>query len=271
MVMPVLEAVKPRRDTGPTGWSWALPADDSYPSSLGAGRAAVRWAPTSSGESTVERMPPPDAVPGSVSERPAAGRWNHNIHYGLELLRAVPASASVALDVGCGEGWLVRELSRVVDHVIGVDPDEESVANARGYGPRGGAEYIVGDFLTYPFERASFDLITSVAALHHMDEEAALRRMAELLRPSGTLAVVGLGRSRLPADLAWELAGAVTTRAHRLTKSYWETPAPKVWPPPHSYDEVRLMSGFVLPGRQFQRRAMWRYVIKWTKPGTGLT
>ena len=129
------------------------------------------------------------------------------------LASGLPASASVALDVGCGEGWLVRELSRVVDHVIGVDPDEESVAKARSYGPRGGVEYVVGDFLTYPFERASFDLITSVAALHHMDEEAALSRMAELLRPSGTLAVVGLGRSGLPADLAWELAGAVTTRA----------------------------------------------------------
>jgi SAM-dependent methyltransferase len=213
-------------------------------------------------------MRPPEVLPGSLSERPGAGRWNHNIHYGLELLRAVPASASVALDVGCGEGWLVRELSRVVDHVIGVDLDEESVANAQGYAPRCGVEYIVGDFLTYPFERASFDLIISVAALHHMDEEAALRRMAELLRPSGTLAVVGLGRSRSAADFAWDLAGAVTTRARRMTKSSWETPAPKVWPPPHSYEELRRMSGLVLPGRQFQRRTMWRYVITWTKPGT---
>jgi len=187
-----------------------------------------------------------------------------------ELLREVPASASVALDVGCGEGWLVRELNGMVHRVIGLDPDEETVANARSHGPTGGAEYIVGDFLTYPFQPASFDLITSVAALHHMDEEAALRRMAELLRPRGTLGVVGLGRSRLPADIVWELAGAVATRAHKLTKSYWETPAPKVWPPPHSYDELRRMSGLVLPGRQFKRRAVWRYVITWTKPGTGL-
>ncbi|MGA3220849.1 MAG: class I SAM-dependent methyltransferase [Acidimicrobiales bacterium] len=182
-------------------------------------------------------MPRPDAVPGSVSERPASGRWTTTSTTASSCWGAVPASASVALDVGCGEGWLVRELSRVVDHVIGLDPDEESVANARGYGPTDGVENIVGDFHTYPFERASFDLITSVAALHHMDEEAALRRLAELLRPSGTLAVVGLGRSRLPADIVWELAGAVTTPAHKMTKSYWETPAPKVWPPLHSYNE----------------------------------
>ena len=241
----------------------------SLPTTKGLSSTCTSSAPHN--EITVDHMPTPEALAGSVRERAAEGRWNHNIHYGLKLLRVVPASASVALDVGCGEGWLVRELSHVVDHVIGVDPDEESVAKARSYGPRDGVDYIVGDFLTYPFERASFDLIASVAALHHMDEEAALRRMAELLRPSGTLVVVGLGRSRLPADLAWEFAGAVTTRAHKLTKSYWETPAPKVWPPPHSYDELRRMSGFVLPGRRFQRRAMWRYVIKWTKPGTRLS
>ena len=216
---------------------------------------------------TVEYVPRPEEARG----RPGAGRWNHNTHYGLELLRAVPSSASVALDIGCGEGWLVRELNRVVDHVIGIDADEESIANARSYGPVEGVDYIVGDFFAYPFEPATFDFITSVAALHHMDEEGALGRMAELLRPSGTLAVVGLGRSRLPVDLAWELAGAVATRAHKLTRAYWATPAPKVWPPPHSYDELRRMSGIVLPGRHFHRGAMWRYIITWTKPGTALS
>jgi SAM-dependent methyltransferase len=223
------------------------------------------------GAGTVERMRGPEAVRGSARGRPGAGGWNHNVHYGLKLLRVVPPSAKFALDVGCGEGWLVRELSRAVDHVIGVDPDEESIANARSYGPREGVDYVVGDFLTYPFHPASFDLIASVAALHHMDEQAALRRMVELLRPSGTLAVVGLGRSRLPADLAWELAGAAATRVHKLTKSYWETPGPKVWPPPHSYGELRRMSGVVLPGRRFQRQAMWRYIITWSKPATTLS
>ena len=198
--------------------------------------------------------------------RPRA-RWNHNIHYGRALLDAVPPGARDALDVGCGEGWLARELSSVIDNVVGLDPDDESILAARtSSGDANGVEYVKGDLLTHPLEPSSFDFITCVAALHHMDELAALRRMADLLRPGGVLAVIGLARSRLPADLPWELAGAVATRAHKLTKTYWETPAPKIWPPPHSYRQIEQLSELALPTRTFRRRVLWRYELTWTKP-----
>jgi threonine dehydrogenase-like Zn-dependent dehydrogenase len=35
--------------------------------------------------------------------------------------------------------------------------------------------------------------------------------LSRLLQPGGTLAIVGLGRPRLPADLPWEAAGASST------------------------------------------------------------
>lgn len=193
-------------------------------------------------------------------------RWNHNIQYGLELLELVPDSAADALDVGCGDGWMVRELSQRVPRVVGLDPDEASLDLARMHGNKSGVEYVPGELLTSPFEPSSFDFITCVAALHHMDEQAGILRMADLLRPGGTLAIIGVARSRLPADLPWELAGAVSTRVHKLTKRYWETPAPKVWPPPHSYDEIRDLSAAVLPDRVFRRRALWRYLITWKRP-----
>ena len=192
--------------------------------------------------------------------------WNHNIHYGLELLGSIPTGTTDALDVGCGEGWLVRELGRRVEHVVGIDIDEASIRAARGHVGIDNVEYVQGEFLTYPFVTSSFDLITCVAALHHMDEAAAVRRMADLLRPGGYLAVVGLGRSRLPMDLPWELAGAVSTRVHKLTKTHWETPAPKIWPPPRSYAQLRRLSESMLPGCRFRRRVLWRYVLTWTKP-----
>lgn len=196
----------------------------------------------------------------------ALRRWNHNIHYGSELIERVPATAHDALDVGCGEGWLVRELRRRVGHVVGIDSDAESVAAARAHGDVDAAEYLEGDFLTYPFEPASFDVVTAVASLHHLDEEAGLQRMAELVRPGGFLGVVGLARTRSPRDLAFDLAGVVATRVHTHTKGCWETSAPKIWPPPHTYGELRQLSATVLPGRRFQRGAMWRYVLTWRKP-----
>jgi SAM-dependent methyltransferase len=115
-------------------------------------------------------------------------RWNHNIHYGLEVLELVPATATDALDVGCGDGWMVRQLSHRVPRVVGLDPDEASISLARGFASHAAVEYVEGDLLTYRVEPSSFDFITCIAALHHMDEQAGMRRMAELLRPGGTLA-----------------------------------------------------------------------------------
>jgi len=37
-------------------------------------------------------------------------RWNHNIHLHRVVLDAVPSGAKRALDVGCGEGMLSRDL-----------------------------------------------------------------------------------------------------------------------------------------------------------------
>ena len=193
-------------------------------------------------------------------------RWNHNIHYGLEVLDLVPCGASDALDVGCGDGWMVRELSHRVTHVVGLDTDEASISWACGFARGEGVEYVRGDLLSYEFEPCSFDFITCIAALHHMDAQAGMGRMADLVRPGGTVAIVGLARSRLPADLRWEIAGAIASRAHKLTKRYWETPAPKLWPPPHCYAEMQQLSASLLPGSMFRRRALWRYVVTWTKP-----
>ena len=76
---------------------------------------------------------------------------------------------------------LARDLRRVVPHVKAIDRDAASIDVARREDDGAGVEYIVGDFMTHPFEPGSFDHIASIAALHHMDAGAALERMRELL------------------------------------------------------------------------------------------
>ena len=146
-----------------------------------------------------------------------------------------------------------------------VTVDEPSVELARRYAGSD-VEYIVGDFLSYPFPSGSFDLVASVAALHHMDTALALDRMRGLVRPGGQLVVLGLARSSYPADLPHELAAAAMHRLHRLTKPHWEHSAPKVWRPPQTYREVRRRAGEMLPGVRYRRHALWRYSLTWTKP-----
>jgi SAM-dependent methyltransferase len=197
-------------------------------------------------------------------------RWNHNIHYHPLILAAVPAGCSRALDVGCGEGMLARELAQSVPHVTAIDVDEPSLRLGRAQGPARRVEYLAGDFVGYPFD-SSFDFIASVAALHHMDMRQALTRMRELLRPGGTLAIVGLARSRYPADLPAEAAGLVLHRVYTASRGYWEHSAPMVWPPPETYQSARRLAAEVLPGVRYRRHPLWRYSLVWSKPATGIS
>jgi SAM-dependent methyltransferase len=203
------------------------------------------------------------AASGCVSGQ--GRRWNHNVHYYPLVLAAVSPGCRQALDVGCGEGMLARQLACRVPHVVGIDQDAASVEAARSQDPDGQIEFVRGDFLAHPFPPASFGLITCVAALHHMDPAAALARMSELLVPGGRLVIVGLARSRLP-DLPWDAAAVIANLGHRAAKGYWQHPSPIVWPPAHTYGQIRALAGDVLPGVRYRRHLLWRYSLVWVKP-----
>ena len=198
--------------------------------------------------------------------RGEAAPWNHNLHYHPVILRAIPPGCPDALDVGCGEGILTRRVRPRVPQVTGIDLDPASIEAARSHPQAGDITYLLGDVLSYPFEPASFALITAVASVHHMDAGAALARLSRLLRPGGVLGVIGLARPRYPADLPLELAAVASHRVHRLTKTVWNSPAPIVWPPAESYAEMRALAAQLLPGVRYRRHLLWRYSLVWRKP-----
>lgn len=192
-------------------------------------------------------------------------RWNHNLHYHRVVLDAVPAGARTALDVGTGDGLLARDLHRVVPDVTGIDLDADVLERARTEDPD--VTWVHGDVLTHPFPSGSFDVVASVAVLHHFpDAEAALTRLADLTAPGGLLAVVGLARSTTPADYAWELAGIAQHQVLSRRRGYWDHTAPTAWPPPHSYRDVRALARRLLPGVRWRHLPLWRYALLWRKP-----
>jgi 2-polyprenyl-3-methyl-5-hydroxy-6-metoxy-1,4-benzoquinol methylase len=194
-------------------------------------------------------------------------RWNHNLHYHPVVLEALPQSCQRVLDVGCGEGTLTRQLRLRVPDVVGIDLDVANIALARKQDRTGDIQYLVGDFLTHLLEPESFDAVVSLATLHHMDAVAAVTRMRDLLRPGGILVVIGLARSRFPADLPLDAAAVVASRLYRLRKGYWEHPSPMLWPPPLTYAQMHTVARTLLPRCHFRRHLLRRYSVTWAKPG----
>jgi len=137
---------------------------------------------------------------------------------------------------------------------------------ARRQDPDGKIALIRGDFRIHPFAPATFNMITSVAALHHMDARAALDRMSQLLAPGGRLAIVGLARSRLPADLPWEAAAVIAHRGYMLARTYWEHPLPGRVAAAAHLAEMHALTRQMLPGARYRRHLLWSYSLKWTKP-----
>lgn len=194
-------------------------------------------------------------------------RWNLNIQYHRTVLDAVPPDAVNALDVGSGNGLLAFDLAARGLDVIGVDPDAPSIERARADPLASNrTRFVCADVFTHPFERASFDVVASSAMFHHVDAEHGLRRMRELLRPGGVLAIVGFARPSGPIDLTLIASGFVYKSARELRGRYWEHDAPTLWPPPLSINEMRTLVERELPGARFRRRMAHRYSLVWQAP-----
>jgi 2-polyprenyl-3-methyl-5-hydroxy-6-metoxy-1,4-benzoquinol methylase len=194
-------------------------------------------------------------------------RWNLNIHYHRVVLEALPAGATTALDVGSGDGLLAFDLADRGLQVVGIDPHERSVERARSDAACSDrATFVCGEVFTHPFEPGSFDAVASIAMLHHVDAVAGLRRMAELVRPGGVVAVLGFATPSGPIDRAYNLAGYVVRIAAAALGRHWDHNAPIVWPPPHTMDEMRTRVEAEMPGARFRRGLASRCSIVWTRP-----
>jgi ubiquinone/menaquinone biosynthesis C-methylase UbiE len=102
--------------------------------------------------------------------------------------RHVDLADSDVLDVGCGQGGLVRELTALGARVTGIEISDQQLATARAADDGAGARYLVGRAESIPLADASLDLVVFRASLHHVPIAQmlpALREARRVLRPGG--------------------------------------------------------------------------------------
>ena len=173
------------------------------------------------------------------------------------------------MDVGCGDGILSAELIRAgIRHVIGLDVDDHVLERAKTRHAGVPVEWLHGDVFEVPLEKGSFDAVVSVATLHHVPTEKALDRFADLIRPGGVVAIIGLAANNW-WDLPYATVGHSTRLLLGLVRGHWEHSAPMVWPPATTYLDVKRIASRVLPGVHYRRHLLGRYSLIWTKPADG--
>lgn len=138
------------------------------------------------------------------------------------------AARGEAVDLGCGPGYLVVELTRQAPglHVTGVDLSDEMLAEAEHYARQHGVGETVsfrkGDVQQIPFGDGSLSLVVSTLSLHHWgDPVAVLDEVARVLRPGGSFLIFDLRRDlSAPVWLfLWVITGFVVSPAlHRANE-----------------------------------------------------
>lgn len=115
-----------------------------------------------------------------------------------------PKPNSRFLDVSCGEGVLLREVSALNRAITtrGLDISDRAAGIAAGNAAS--AKIVVADGQRIPFRDASFDYVTCLGSIeHYLDPASGLRELHRVARENATLCII-LPNS-VSMDLFWEV------------------------------------------------------------------
>ena len=134
-----------------------------------------------------------DGLPSPALERRDGGIMARPRLTLVQALEGViePAGKTI-VDVGCGDGALVRHFVRLGAHAIGVEVSEGQLERARAQAENGGT-YMVANGENLPFADASAGAILYMKSFHHLPVAAmplALSEAARVLAPGGRLVAI---------------------------------------------------------------------------------
>jgi SAM-dependent methyltransferase len=96
-----------------------------------------------------------------------------------------PRALFDALDCGCGNGQVARDLAADFEQVVASDPSAAQIAASSAVG---GVHFLQAGAAPTPLATASCDLVTVGQALHWFAHDAFFNEVHRVLRPGGVLA-----------------------------------------------------------------------------------
>jgi len=131
------------------------------------------------------------------------GRWEKVARVMAEHYRIKPGDR--VLDVGCGKGFLLYDLTLVVPgvEVVGVDISEYAIRNAK---PELRDRLQVCNATSLPFADDTFDLVISITALHNLycyDFDRALREIERVGRRNKYICIESYRNEQEKANLLY--------------------------------------------------------------------
>ena len=91
------------------------------------------------------------------------------------------------LDVGCGNGWVVRRMAKEPNckKAIGIDKSKKMIIQAKKKTDSKNEEFVHTDIESWKY-RGKFDFVFSMEALYYSDSiDEALKKIFKLLKPGG--------------------------------------------------------------------------------------
>jgi SAM-dependent methyltransferase len=106
----------------------------------------------------------------------------------LKFLNSISFSKQFSfLDVGCGNGWVVRKISQLDNckKAVGIDKSKKMISKAKMKKKSLNESYMVTDIISWKY-RGKFDYVFSMEALYYSAPmETALKKIYSLLKPGG--------------------------------------------------------------------------------------
>lgn len=94
----------------------------------------------------------------------------------------IPFSGKFVLEIGCGSGNYSKQIATLADSLIAIDPNEQSIVEAKKISSAENISYRVGSATELDFENSVFDIVVFTLSFHHIPENQMQRAIEEAVR-----------------------------------------------------------------------------------------